>query len=62
MGASAWIKFAKDYHAKHGGSYASALKGAAKLWKKGSGSKAAKAEPQKKSRRVKKKGPKSKLL
>ena len=55
MGASAWIKFAQDYHAKHGGTYSSALKGAAKLWKKGSGSKAAKAEPEKKSRRAKKK-------
>ena len=53
MAASAWIKFAKDYHSNHGGSYSDALKGAAKLWKKGSGSKADKSD--KKAKRVKKK-------
>lgn len=52
MAASAWIKFATDYHKKHGGSYSAALKAASKLWKKGSG---AADKPAKKSRRAKKK-------
>ena len=48
--ASAWIKFVKDYHSKHGGTYAEALKKAAPLWKKRKGGGAA---PKKKARRKK---------
>ena len=54
MGASAWIKFAKAYHAKHGGSYSSALKKAGPLWRAQKSGKGKSAEPADEKKKVKK--------
>ena len=54
MGASAWIAHVKAYHKKHGGTYAAALKAAAKTWKKKGSAKDVGDVPKKKVRRRKK--------
>ena len=54
MGASSWIAFVKAYHKKHGGSFSSALKGAAPLWRKqksGKGGEDAKKKVKKRRRK-----------
>jgi hypothetical protein len=57
---SAWIKFVKAYHSKHGGSFSDALKKSAVLWKKkksgkGGGAGDADGEKKKPKRRRRKK-------